>query len=1163
MATFVPIRGTQAQINATPIVDGQMLIETDQGNFNKIYLDVNTTRYQVGGHSGGSGSSFVLTTTETSLYGKSVTITIDGTTYTDTFNSSGTVVINDVVKVGTAVVTSTDGSQTATSTLLVPYYGLYTVNLSFFNATITVTFPYSVGALCTLSDGTTTIPATSSPMIFNVNHTGTWRANVTLDGASKYVDTVITTDGQTETVDIEYGTINLTFADDFRGQSITCTKGSTVITKSAPSSGNSMRFFPPTTGTWTIASTVSGQTYSKTVDVDDLNVPVPAELVVRPNGSTVTPVNDVSIWLECASIDKPYTTLEEVLSDEVTLAKLISEPNAVDYMVRSTDWIGDPEIGLVPTLTSDTVTTNGQPICSSAASGYEAWKAFNLSESNGWITATSNPNISVGNWVGYEFANSVNVGKAVFMNMYNTNTATTISGQFQAYDDDISDWTNVSEIFTYTGQEDDSPSIIIINTKGKKYTKYRWICTTTPSSVYMGGLKLQFYPIDGIINDETAMRYIGKRNYCANTLIADSDWCDGLLQSNYRLSVFTDTVPLMTSDTTPSGTCFGDYTPYSQSGSPQYKSYYAAFDRKNDFRIGATATNSASTLTDSIGYHYTTPTVVTMAEIICCIGAGDLLTTLTLQGSNDNSNWDDLGSNTFNPFSGTQGYVFGCNKVIIKTNNTTSYEYYRISRVSTVVSGSYNARFWYLEIYFVKRDNYDESVIDIYSAAQDSVYYMNGVNQVSIGGTTDSNGHTTVARNNLPINGEYTLYSTVAKNPLNTSSAYSRRIKIFDEIIDIMVRPKNAVYWYGCKDNVDGLPNGYTYSNFNLSSGTFNNQYISNGQPSSASWIGVGSTYPISKINVYNAIETALSLNTDNMGTLINMCSNKTSRGDQNNNGLMNDAGYNNLNVAVYLQAKSDANYKDYRYMLANSVNTSKGALSNNIHALWADTLNQVPTFISAANDTLYLLDGSNNQIPIARTNARGYSYDLMLENGTYDIYSSVAKDPSDLSKPFCLRNFVVDNNTVQIKVMPENTLYWWGYINSNCESVTSANGWTSRSTLLDPVYNVQNVALHHDAVNQKGAGIGNKTAISSANKVVGIMQGISQSSNIYGYIVITNPTSSKTLSDTSQPFTAQVVVDTNVMAKYEIDTSSYTNFYFAEYTESVRSMTAFALWLE
>ena len=39
MASFAPIRGTKTQIENTPKVDGQFLIETDQGNQNKIYVD--------------------------------------------------------------------------------------------------------------------------------------------------------------------------------------------------------------------------------------------------------------------------------------------------------------------------------------------------------------------------------------------------------------------------------------------------------------------------------------------------------------------------------------------------------------------------------------------------------------------------------------------------------------------------------------------------------------------------------------------------------------------------------------------------------------------------------------------------------------------------------------------------------------------------------------------------------------------------------------------------------------------------------------------------------------------------------------------------------------------------------------------------------------------
>lgn len=57
MASFAIIRGTAVDIQNTPIVDGQLLFETDQGNDNKIYGDVGSTRIILG--SGGSGASYL------------------------------------------------------------------------------------------------------------------------------------------------------------------------------------------------------------------------------------------------------------------------------------------------------------------------------------------------------------------------------------------------------------------------------------------------------------------------------------------------------------------------------------------------------------------------------------------------------------------------------------------------------------------------------------------------------------------------------------------------------------------------------------------------------------------------------------------------------------------------------------------------------------------------------------------------------------------------------------------------------------------------------------------------------------------------------------------------------------------------------------------------
>lgn len=61
-----------------------------------------------------------------------------------------------------------------------------------------------------------------------------------------------------------------------------------------------------------------------------------------PDGSTVTPTDNIQTWLACAAIQgKSYTTLTEVLADNTTLIALLSSDNAVDYMVRSTTWVSD------------------------------------------------------------------------------------------------------------------------------------------------------------------------------------------------------------------------------------------------------------------------------------------------------------------------------------------------------------------------------------------------------------------------------------------------------------------------------------------------------------------------------------------------------------------------------------------------------------------------------------------------------------------------------------------------------------------------------------------------------------------------------------------------------------------------------------------------------
>ena len=169
---------------------------------------------------------------------------------------------------------------------------------------------------------------------------------------------------------------------------------------------------------------------------------------VLPDGKTVLPTDDIQTWLACAGItDKTYTTLNEVLSDSTTLLALISDNNAVDYLVRSTTWASGitadstamTDIGAnnycantllsnstwcnaicnstyfesvlntkVPTMTSDTTPSGVASASTVYSADYAAWKAFNFSESNGWAAHSS---YTTNAWVRYEFNNPMVIKK--------------------------------------------------------------------------------------------------------------------------------------------------------------------------------------------------------------------------------------------------------------------------------------------------------------------------------------------------------------------------------------------------------------------------------------------------------------------------------------------------------------------------------------------------------------------------------------------------------------------------------------------------------------------------------------------------------------------------------------------------------------------------------
>lgn len=145
---------------------------------------------------GGSGVSGA-TLTVTAQAGCTVTVSKDGKTKTKTAGADGTAVFKGL-GTGEWTVTITDGGQQASKNVTVT--ADYATSITFFAATINVTYP--AGSTCTATDGVTTMyaPDTSGTWACVVPNAGTWTVMENRNGWTYAAE--ITQDGQTVNADI-------------------------------------------------------------------------------------------------------------------------------------------------------------------------------------------------------------------------------------------------------------------------------------------------------------------------------------------------------------------------------------------------------------------------------------------------------------------------------------------------------------------------------------------------------------------------------------------------------------------------------------------------------------------------------------------------------------------------------------------------------------------------------------------------------------------------------------------------------------------------------------------------------------------------------------------------------------------------------------------------
>lgn len=332
-------------------------------------------------------------------------------------------------------------------------------------------------------------------------------------GGSSQSTTVDVTEAKIYTVHLEHfiATITVTYPS---GATCTCVGSQESYT----ATGSPYTFTVHNADTFTITATDGTHTQTATVVITTDGQSESVTLTFVPEGATVTPTDDIQIWLHCADIwDKAYTTISQVLSDSTTLSALIADSNAVDYMVRSTTWATDvcadstamSLIGLddycadallgdstwataicnstyfesVLTIKVPTMTSNTTP--SGVVSGNVATQYYAFDGNDSTRTQVNSENIYP--YVEYEFLQNVSIKKA---RVYAQGLSKNYSCKIQ-YKDSSNNWSDLKSLTITTSLSNQIFSFPNNIAKSKNYRVYSTTSKTSGTNLFFNSI--QFY----------------------------------------------------------------------------------------------------------------------------------------------------------------------------------------------------------------------------------------------------------------------------------------------------------------------------------------------------------------------------------------------------------------------------------------------------------------------------------------------------------------------------------------------------------------------------------------------------------------------------------------------------------------------------------------------
>ena len=582
------------------------------------------------------------------------------------------------------------------------------------------------------------------------------------------------------------------------------------------------------------------------------------------------------------------------------------------------------------------------------------------------------------------------------------------------------------------------------------------------------------------------------------TLLSDSNACDYLARSTEFSGLGSGLVPVMTSDTTPSGVVIK-----SSVLGGEYSSAWKVFDGTNTSREDSWISQRPMVSPEWIGYQFTSAVVVKAVRYVTrnTVASGDPSGsphTMTLQGSNDGTNWTDIGSYESSVYAGNA-------EVIFSVQNSTAYSYYRLS-ISSVNTGDGSN----------------------YASLGQLQFHLNPK-----GITDDATAMATLGKYDYAC--EKLLTNATWASAI-CNSAYME--SVLDKKVPTMTSATTPSGRVSSNGDLSGYPAYYAFDSSSSS--------VWFGNASLPLWIRYQFTEPVKviKFDVAN-------------------------RSDNNTQGMKKAKLQYSDDGSTFYDASSVETFEPYH----PTSNTKIANYTEGAHEYWrmliSETLSggcgvsniqfygrheaQTGIIHSAPVDTIYYIS-AGQQVPVCVTDADGVGhFDLDdLPKGSLTLYSTVAKDPDNLSNNYS-KQFTITSNTTEIWLMPDGALYWWGWVSNLIESCSTANGW-SDNAYRAPVYNTNNCYCQANSGNAfSGIGSKNKIAVSKLHFI-----GLRSNYSYPGYFGLMDTKKLANMRQSADPGTS--------LSHTQITNSGTSPCYVgvsANNNDPARTITASALWVE